>query len=75
MANMSYCRFQNTERDFQDCVNAVGDPAQDFRDLSPEELRAAKRLAMACEEYLELYRQYEESDDPEEEEEEEEDEY
>lgn len=23
MANMSYCRFENTNRDFEDCVEAV----------------------------------------------------
>jgi len=23
MANMSYCRFENTARDLQDCVNAI----------------------------------------------------
>lgn len=23
MANMSYCRFENTTRDMQDCINAI----------------------------------------------------
>jgi hypothetical protein len=23
MANMSYCRFENTAKDLQDCVNAI----------------------------------------------------
>ena len=23
MANMSYCRFENTTRDIQDCINAI----------------------------------------------------
>jgi len=40
MANMSYCRFQNTVRDLNDCLNALRD-----RDIaSKEEMRAAKRL-------------------------------
>ena len=25
MPNMSYCRFENTAKDFQDCLNVVGD--------------------------------------------------
>ena len=51
MSNMSYCRFQNTRRDFADCrdallsmidgVDEVGEPAQP---LSREELQAAHLL-------------------------------
>jgi hypothetical protein len=26
MANMSYCRFENTARDFRDCVDNINDP-------------------------------------------------
>jgi len=47
MTNMSYCRFQNTLTDFNDCKDAFeglidgeGEP------LSREELRAATQLAV-----------------------------
>lgn len=42
MANMSYCRFQNTVTDLRDCYEALGE--KDISELSTEELRAAKRL-------------------------------
>lgn len=29
MANMSYCRFENTYRDLNDCVNALGEALDD----------------------------------------------
>ena len=29
MANMSYCRFENTTRDMQDCINAIEDRETD----------------------------------------------
>jgi hypothetical protein len=42
MANMSYCRFQNTLNDLRDCENS-------FDDInSIEELVAAKRLLQTC---------------------------
>jgi hypothetical protein len=46
MANMSYCRFQNTAMDLEDCANAIeesidsGEPL----DLSEEEQRAFERM-------------------------------
>lgn len=39
MANMSYCRFQNTRSDLLDCFNALED---DDKALSKEEARACK---------------------------------
>jgi len=45
MANMSYCRFRNTEQDLRDCINAI-DPElrdEDF-ELSMEEEKAARRM-------------------------------
>ena len=52
MSNMSYCRFENTLRDLQDCANALvenegefGDP---LHDLSREERAAAIRLIALC---------------------------
>jgi len=40
MSNMSYCRFQNTARDFQDCLQAIDNGCS----LSPEEQEAMMRL-------------------------------
>jgi len=48
MANMSYCRFQNTLRDLGDCADAIHDT-----DLSPEESAARERLVETCVEMLE----------------------
>ena len=54
MANMSYCRFQNTSLDLQDCLYAMAE-ARDFADLdlSPEESYALLRMKTLCEEFLE----------------------
>lgn len=47
MANMNYCRWQNTESDLQDCIDVV-DEHLDFEEyyakLSDAERRAFKRL-------------------------------
>lgn len=53
MSNMSYCRFQNTSRDLDECKDYLeammyeGDAA-----LSTEELAAAKSLVKTCAEIL-----------------------
>lgn len=44
MSNMSYCRFQNTVNDLQDCADAI----EETDDLSPEEARARIRLIKLC---------------------------
>lgn len=43
--NMSYCRFQNTLRDLQDCANNIND---DIEDLSDEEKNAREDLIQLC---------------------------
>lgn len=43
MANMAYCRFQNTLQDLHDCEEHIYDD-----DLSEEEKRARRRLIEAC---------------------------
>lgn len=49
MSNMSYCRFQNTSGDLDDCQNALEGLANgDERALSRDELYAAKRLVNTC---------------------------
>ena len=60
MSNMSYCRFQNTLQDLQDCYNHI----DDARDLSPDETIAKKRLIELCQEiaeYAEREEEYENS--------------
>ena len=46
MPNMSYCRFENTNYDLDDCIVAIG-RMMDSQEgpLSDRELRAAKQLA------------------------------
>lgn len=42
MSNMSYVRFENTERDLRDCVEHMGDK------LSSSEDAARERLVALC---------------------------
>ncbi len=44
MANMSYCRFENTLRDLKDCEDAM----QDDDDMSESEERARVQLINLC---------------------------
>lgn len=48
MANMSYCRFQNTVGDLWDCLNHIHDD-----DLSEDEKHARQKLIDACREIIE----------------------
>ena len=45
MSNMSYCRFQNTVLELQDCLYSLEEQDQ----LSPEEEQAKKTLIKLCE--------------------------
>lgn len=47
MSNMSYCRFQNTLRDLEDCRDAL---QESFEDLSDDEKNAALELISVCKE-------------------------
>ena len=40
MPNMSYCRFENTVNDMNDCLNAIEE--REVKNLSDYELRALK---------------------------------
>ena len=40
MANMSYCRFENTKADMMDCLTALGEP----QGASYREIEAAKDM-------------------------------
>lgn len=46
MANMSYCRFQNTVQDLRDCYDAL--EVSGIDSLSSEEKRAAIRVINLC---------------------------
>ena len=54
MANMSYCRFENTSNDLRDCVDAM-EEAYDMADLdlSKTELSSLKYMRDLCERFLE----------------------
>jgi len=57
MSNMSYCRFQNTAMDLDDCQEALEACINDGEALSAEEHRAAKRLLETALNMLELVAQ------------------
>lgn len=44
MGNMSYCRFQNTSLDFEECVDTFQEMVYEGGKLSREETRAFGRL-------------------------------
>ena len=50
MGNMSYCRFQNTDRDLHDCIVAL----EGGEELSREEFQALQGMVTRCERLLEL---------------------
>lgn len=54
MANMSYCRFENTSNDLADCVNALKNEGLNSLESSYEK-NGAKRIYELCKEYIELY--------------------
>ena len=43
---MGYCRFENTYRDLQDCLNALNNSGPD--NLSDSELKFAKMMMQTC---------------------------
>ena len=55
MANMSYCRFQNTYGDLADCVEAFREIVEDGESISKNEWNKAKSIKVLCEQYLELW--------------------
>ena len=50
MANMGYCRFENTLGDLRDCYEAMED-----MDLSETEEKAKKRLMKLCQKIVADY--------------------
>lgn len=62
MANMSYCRFENTNMDLADCVNALEGIIYDQEEVSEREWHCAKRMKEWCERYLEVFDDLEEDE-------------
>ena len=54
MANMSYCRFRNTEQDFRDCVDAISN-AGSIDDFSDPERYAAELMYHLANAYIANY--------------------
>lgn len=55
MANMSYCRFQNTSGDLQDCIYAMEEARNMAElDLSADEKYAFARMYRQCQQFIEL---------------------
>ena len=54
MANMSYCRFQNTVQDLQDCLYAIEEALANDEpmDLSRDEQHAFQRMFNLMEEMI-----------------------
>lgn len=61
MANMSYCRFENTYSDLCDCFNAI----KAGEKLSENEMYYAQKMRNLCESFIEEFDDYEECDDDE----------
>ena len=58
MANMSYCRFENTARDLRDCLQAIENGELD--DLSSYEKDGLEQLLSDCEEIFHMKGEIEE---------------
>ena len=69
MGNMSYCRFQNTSGDLQDCIDSLEnyDSEEDkgYKNLSKEEKRKADEMREQCETYIRIYDEVTEEEDEE----------
>lgn len=59
MANMSYCRFENTYKDLQDCYDALGG----LDNLSGDEKMYALRLIGLCKNISDEFGDVEDEDD------------
>ncbi len=61
MANMSYCRFENTYNDLVDCHEALIN--SDLDDLSPSEKRYATYLIELCKRISEDFSEIEDDEE------------
>lgn len=62
MGNMSYCRFENTSNDLEDCIRALRDLIEDSEDDLPSEseMSAMENMQSQCRRFLERYAQFRE---------------
>jgi len=56
MGNMSYCQFQNTAPDFEQCLDAIGN-CESLEDFSSTERLYAHRMREMAEQYVEWFDQ------------------
>jgi len=65
MANMSYCRFQNTVMDMQDCFNVISEALDNEEPmaLSADEQRAFERMLNMMEDMMPLMEQATEAEE------------
>lgn len=59
MANMSYCRFENTSRDLADCVHAL----EYDEEISEREMHYVCVMRTLCEDFIALLDRIEERDE------------
>jgi hypothetical protein len=53
MANMSYCRFENTFKDLYECYNAVTNmDSEKYEDLSESEQSYLESMVELCKRFL-----------------------
>lgn len=62
MANMSYCRFENTYADFVDCAKALEDIVNYGDSISEKEWAFAKRLRNWCDTFCEVFDEIDEEE-------------
>ena len=54
MGNMSYCRFENTSKDLEDCIDALRNYEDKCNNLSNYEIEALEDLIEQAKEIVEL---------------------
>ena len=54
MGNMSYCRFENTANDLQDCVRALKFDIYEAEDLSHYELNGLARILECANDIIDM---------------------
>jgi len=62
MANMSYCRYENTLNDLKDCFRAMQNESEDH-ELSKSEKRCKDQLIALCQQIIEFNDCYFEDDE------------
>ena len=54
MGNMSYCRFENTSKDLEDCIEALRNYEDECNNLTRYEVQALQDLIEQAQEIIEL---------------------